>query len=362
MKERKKTIRSYRAAAISRQQPAGRQAGPKSQIRNPNSSTFRPGLTVMELLVAVVIMVIMILAFGIILTQTQKVVSGSQAIMRSNNTAAAIAYVIRNDMRKITKNGFLCITRYNNALRPFIVFTTAGITQSKLATTPATGGISTYTWVDPLEGGGVNIGQHLFLHQGFLAYQWNSGQPEHLISGDYINCDLATIQKKNRVEVNSFINSLFDNGRIPADDSIEFPPYSLTALADTWMILSTEINSLSIMWTKGTKDSSGNLIWYGIDFAPPANQPTKARCEDPDAPPAEQYDYTTKDITHNLLEFNEAGYGYRALWTRHDQNNWPTAIKIKFKIRDPILAAAAEKEGTTISEGIWYEVICPIGQ
>ncbi len=361
MKERKKTTSSRQLSAL----PAGRQVSAISRQRRASAT----GLTVMELLVAVVIMVIMILAFGIILTQTQKVVSGSQAIMRSNNTAAAIAHVIRNDLRQITKNGFLCITRYNGANRPYLLFTTAGPSHSRFGNYLTLTGLSTYGWVEPRETGGVDLhGNNILFHQGWLTWDSGAGNEYDVLLGttDVLNFDLTSIQKKTRPEINIFVNQLYDNNRIPRDypappsQYIAYPPETIAEITDAWQILSAEIISLGIMWTDGTKDPVSNeLYWYGVD----SNYNAGSKDSISGAPSDE---WTGLTIANDVAEFDaelSAGNGdYRALWTRHDQNNWPTAVKIKFRIRDPILAAAAEKEGTTISEGIWYEVICPIGQ
>jgi len=81
------------------------------------------GLTLVELLVAVTILVIMILAFGSILSQGQIVVTKSQRMIRANAQAAAIAQVFRRDVASITVDGFLHV---GNSDSPALVFTAMG--------------------------------------------------------------------------------------------------------------------------------------------------------------------------------------------------------------------------------------------
>lgn len=81
------------------------------------------GLTLVELLVAVTILVIMILAFGSILSQGQTVVAKSQRMIRKNAQAAAIAQVFRRDVGSITADGFLHV---GSSDTPALVFTATG--------------------------------------------------------------------------------------------------------------------------------------------------------------------------------------------------------------------------------------------
>ena len=81
------------------------------------------GLTLIELLVSVTILVIMILAFGTILSQGQRVVTRSQRIIRANAQVAAIAQVFRRDVGGLTTDGFLHITAGDG---PAMVFTSVG--------------------------------------------------------------------------------------------------------------------------------------------------------------------------------------------------------------------------------------------
>lgn len=65
------------------------------------------GMTLIELLVSLAVMSIIIVAFGTIMTQTQKVVDKSNTLMQANATASAVAQVIREDIASLYKDGFL---------------------------------------------------------------------------------------------------------------------------------------------------------------------------------------------------------------------------------------------------------------
>jgi len=83
----------------------------------------RRGLTLVELLVAVTILVIMILAFGSILSQGQALVSKSQRMIRANAQASAVAQVFRRDVAAMTSDGFLYV---GNDDTPALLFTAVG--------------------------------------------------------------------------------------------------------------------------------------------------------------------------------------------------------------------------------------------
>ena len=105
-----------------------------------NSTLLRrrpPGMTLIELLVSIAILSMIILIFSMILSRSQALVSTSQAAMRGNAAAAAIAETIRSDIRRVTQNGFLCITQAADKT-PILIMTTAGPTDS--VRSPGVGG------------------------------------------------------------------------------------------------------------------------------------------------------------------------------------------------------------------------------
>ncbi|MCY2930566.1 MAG: type II secretion system protein [Planctomycetota bacterium] len=67
----------------------------------------RRGFTLIELLVAVGILIIMLLAFGQIIAQSQDLVDGCQQIMQMNTTASVAAQILQRDLLSLSKDGLL---------------------------------------------------------------------------------------------------------------------------------------------------------------------------------------------------------------------------------------------------------------
>ena len=107
------------------------------------------------------------------------------------------------------------------------------------------------------------------------------------------------------------------------------------------------------MWTNGTTRPGGDLQWFGVEALPSAGggySYEKAPSHDPEI----------EDPSTN------GGESYRALWTQHNQNNWPKAVKVRFALKDYRLLDYLPKElrrsDHVFSRGYLYEVICNIGQ
>jgi hypothetical protein len=87
-------------------------------------------------MVSVSILVVMILAFSIVLNQSQRVVTTAQRIMKANESALAIAQTMRSDFSSISRDGYLKISSVGG--RPIISFTAAGLYRSLLDDATAT--------------------------------------------------------------------------------------------------------------------------------------------------------------------------------------------------------------------------------
>lgn len=325
-------------------------------VRGPRLAVRRRGLTLIELLVTVGILVIMILTFGQIITASQKAVTTSQSAMRTCAAGAAIEKVIRDDLRKITRNGFLCITHDgNNTHPPQLVAVTAGITLSKTDPVIGNGGIIALGLCANQAGGDpVLYHQALVLANGVMA-----------TDSDVLAYDLESVVRLSRDGMNTVANSVantwapggfFPSIRIPANDVDD-----ITAL---WQVLASECYALSIMWANGDVDGSNNLRWFGIEcddnntIDDPSDDSYNIVCQGGGTAWNAAFDSTDP----NQIEFNADidGNGsldnaYRALWTKDNQSNWPVAIKIRFTISNPSVIG----EGSTPRE---YEIVCPVGQ
>lgn len=69
----------------------------------------RRAFTLIELLVAVGILIVMLLAFGKIIGQSQALVNGCQQIMQMNTTASVTAQLLQRDLLSLSKDGSLTV-------------------------------------------------------------------------------------------------------------------------------------------------------------------------------------------------------------------------------------------------------------
>ena len=76
---------------------------------HPAGGHRRPGVTLLEMLVAVAILVVIVLCVGIIFAGTSRAVGTSQALLEMLSNARAIQEQMTRDVAAIDKNGFLVI-------------------------------------------------------------------------------------------------------------------------------------------------------------------------------------------------------------------------------------------------------------
>ena len=322
-----------------------------------------------ELLVALGILIIIMLAFSMIITQMQGTVSVGQKTIRTNAAAAAIIHTIRNDIRRITQQGLLCITQAPDG-SPCLLFTTGGITPSRTSTIIGTGSLTVFGHCENLSPS-AKINPCIFYSQDWVLSEDSSASD---ILGGY---DLAYVQRLPRYslyppedlprDMNSLISFLFHQGWTPPQ-SLMIPPASASAvdIDPLWQVLAENCQAVSFMWSKN------GLSWYGIDYTID-DKGTPNQYEDDTVkyilrPKPEPGEDSWRDrgpddtdgtgayyIQFNADELDHydcySGNFYRALWTHHNQNNWPRAIKIRFELVE--LVEPQERKT--------YEVICLVG-
>jgi len=281
----------------------------------------RRAFTILELLVAVTILLMMISMVGMILSSSRKLTKTAQGKMRANAAAAAIAEVLRDDVRRITKNGFLCITEWEGQAR--LVATAAGHAQSLTVKDGGTGELVCYGIDDNRADPNSKTNDILF-RVGWILNESASGS-------DILNWDLSDLQMLPWPEVNNGINTVLSRSKT---DALRVPPLTLAEVGELWKVVATHCSDVSIRWTDGTLDG-GNLRWYGPGSPKDSN-------------------WSSRNVYSNKTEFNAGSGAYRALWTQRNQNNWPLAIKVRFELRDPHMPPEFEN--------VDYEVICPVGQ
>ena len=245
------------------------------------------GFTLMELMVSVAIISMILLAFGGLLSQSERAVTKSERLMRSNAAASAISRLVRSDIRKITKNGFL---RVSDSTLAMVI---AGETQSVFdGTKTGDGAIIVYG-----RHGASNV-----LYRKVIILSKGSG------TGivDCLDKSLAELQVMGSDEMKTLIDGL-----TAAPSDMAYPPVSLTQVRDTsWMVLAGDCTGLSV-----TQRPPGKSSWEGGN--------------------------TT--------------------YTRHNQTNWPDAVKFKFTLKPGVLMSDAIADDPDNSANFHCEIICPVG-
>ncbi|NLW86721.1 MAG: prepilin-type N-terminal cleavage/methylation domain-containing protein [Planctomycetes bacterium] len=271
-----------------------------------HNATSNRGFTLVELLVSVAVMAIMITIVSTIVSECHKLVKSSQATMRCNNTAGAIAQLLRNDVSSISQNGLLFISTIDN--KPIVMFTTAGPARALVAIDDVTHdyvqGAGTLTMIGQMDNAGKAGGDVLWR----AAYVFAPHMPMDWGKDAFGGHDLASIQAlpaemktmcidwKNAVETTKL--------HVPVEEKLHVPVEAIADVRDLWQVVATGLTEFGVSW----KDDTG---WHEPD-------------------------------------------GTDMIWTHHDQNAWPTAIKFNFKLSDP--------EAPADYRELEYEVVCPLVQ
>ena len=290
----------------------------------------RDAFTAVELMVAVAVLAMMITMVSMILASSKRLVSTSQAIMRANSTASAITETIRDDLRRASKNGLLCITKTGPAPDDPIrlVLAVPGTVTSLTSNVRGSGEFICYGLVvndaDP-----ADPNNRILFRVGRIMSEDAAAPPDVMA-----NSPFSVLRLFSRVQIDAEISNQL--GSFPSN-GLRIPPVTLTDINNIWQIASAHCSDLTIMWSDGTVSViGGTLEWYG-----------------PGSPKVAGWQ--SRDINDNEIEFDAHGNDtYRALWTQHNQSNWPKAVKFRFRLRDPDMPAEFSN--------VDYEVVCPIGQ
>lgn len=199
----------------------------------PNRSTAHRarGVTLVELLVAVMILVIMILAFSAILSQGEMVVTTSQRIIRANAQAAAIAQVFRRDITSITTDGFLRISGTGN---PALFCTSVG---PFVASDPPVG-------VPDVRANAAIICYRLAASGDILcreAYLLTTITGS--TSGDILNNTLSDIEHDRKTA-----DSISTTLNLTTPDTVPTLPKTLAEVKQTWPILMVGCTNVSVQY------------------------------------------------------------------------------------------------------------------
>ena len=208
-----------------------------------SSTTPRPaaGFTLLELMVSVAIMAVIMLAFGGLLTQANQVVSEGEKRMRADAAASAISRIIRNDIRKMTKNGFCRIGE------DVLAVVVAGKSQSLFSEESGDGAVVIYGHHEP--------SNTLFRKVLVLSPDAPTGAADKIIDclvwkGKAMT--LAQLQVLDDERMKNLIDDMDDK-----PDSLAWPPQTLYQVTNTtWMVLAGGCTKLQISYR-----SPGETNW-----------------------------------------------------------------------------------------------------
>jgi prepilin-type N-terminal cleavage/methylation domain-containing protein len=293
------------------------------------------GFTLVEVLVGLALLAGIALIVSQILSQGQKVVTISEERIRQNAAASALAGEIRGHLRKATRTGMFGIA-WDNGNHPRMVFTTAGpassVTDDSLVKTTSSvvvlGLANNAAAADP--------NKHLLWMPQYVL-----GPVNKTAQNDVWNRDLAAFQ--------SFTPTAHDANMLTwalaQSPPLSVPCDTLAQAMALWQVPAINITRLSVQWTDGSAQD-GNLAWfgYGIDGDLRSKDATATWQGRIAAPTASPYPPEYK-----------SGAQYRVLWTNRNQNNWPKAIRVRFRIASDEPAMPPELRETD------YEIIESLG-
>ncbi len=231
------------------------------------------GMTLMEMMVSITILAGMVMAFNIILSQSQRVVIQTQRRIRANAAAMAISQVIRRDVQNITKNGFLHI----DAGQGLLAFSAAGVAESVTGDAKGNASIIAYR----LCTNSVTSQKDVLCRIGIVLTRDATTTSSPLWpTGDRLQLELADIQ------------TYITNGQLNANVitplngllNVSLPPGNASDVADLWKVLTYHGARLNSEY--GTRNATGAITWQG---------------------------------------------GTQT-WDYRNQDNWPVAVKIKFTL------------------------------
>ncbi len=317
--------------------------GQASDVGRPR----RRGFTIIELLVTVAALAVMLVAFGRILSECKAVVHGSERMMRTLHRVSSVSSMIRSDLQRMSRDGFLAITMGSiQDAHPGLIFTTAGPTRSIIGSVEGRGSIVAYSLAEHLD---ADRGREILWRPEWVFFysgSYAAGSPPDVAAfmfsgagGKYDQLESYKVAARGTVE--GVAEHII--GTENAGAGFRLPPRTKSEADALWSAVIQDMEFFSVMWTDCELDSDTNgFAWYGWEALPHTD-------DDGDGVP-DTYIYQSTAKGSGGAEYGGGG-GYAALWTGRNPNNWPKAIKVTYKINDEDLPP-----GLT---GV-YEVLCEI--
>jgi prepilin-type N-terminal cleavage/methylation domain-containing protein len=273
---------------------------------NHKAHKVAEGMTLIELLVSLGVLAVISVAFATILSQSQRVVDRSNALMRANATASAISQTLRDDLARFCPQGFLAVYDPNPAdPSNNLVFTALGpFTSLTDPTITANAARIDYGWTD---WGNTDPNDDLVWRRAILLTGTTvpyTGPP------DVLDDDIDPIVWLGRYDSTS---------PVYVDPSPELATYCQTPNPVTFPRRDQDVTAGNVddLWPLLARPVTAfSVSWWDTSAAPPVWNP------------ADQFWTAT----------NFAGGG------------GPAAIKVNFTLRT----------GSKPGEELDYEVICPL--
>ena len=309
-------------------------------IRMRPTSRRPRAFTLVELMVAVAILSLVLVTFGVMLTQAEHAVTAATRNIYANQAANAAETVLRGDLRSAAPGGgFLCITVQNN--EPRLILVHPGLAQSPTGGVRGTGACVSYGLVG-------NQGQRLAGQargdNALYRQDWvlNPFEPAGPGVRPY---DLGRILTLSPTATNGWVTWFLNQAPDGTNgEPIVDPPLNAGDLDGLWALLASGCRRVSITWSDSAP--GGDIDWYGIQLDGTVQ--------------AQNGGWAGRGIgdwTAEQFEFAEDG-NYRALWTLDNPTHWPTMIRVRLELTDPRAWAAGPPATDELNT---YEFILPVG-
>ena len=225
------------------------------------------GMTLVELLVSLGVLMLIGVAFGTILSQTQKVVEQSNALMRCNAAASAIAQVAREDLANLSPEGFLAVYVPTDPDEGHLVFTAVGPFTSKTRPGVAANAARIDYGIDPNAHNGPGEPDGLIWRRAILLSGVDRLTPaDPNVPDTEPNMWLGRYDPGTPSYVEPNLNTVIGYCQPP---TIPSNP-SLGNVGGFWPLLARPCKYFRVSWWDGSTWQSTTKLWGPGDPLPPA--------------------------------------------------------------------------------------------
>ena len=233
----------------------------------------RRGFTIIELLVTVAALAVMLVAFGRILSECKSVVRGSEQMMRTLHRVSSVSSMIRSDLQRMSRDGFLGISMGSiQDAHPGLVFTTSGPTRSIIGSVEGRGSIVAYSLAEHLA---ADRGREILWRPEWIFFYSGSyalGDPEDVSAfmftgagGNYDRLESYKVAERGTIE--GVVEEIV--GSRNANAAFRLPPQTKSEADALWSAVVQDMEFFSVMWTDCELDTNSNgFAWYGWEALP----------------------------------------------------------------------------------------------